>query len=304
MQLPCVDLGAVPVGGLVLYPFGGIVAIGIGVGWWMMSKRAKLLGFDEHEFVALRLWALGLGFFFAHALDEVFYHPDMLAARPASIFFLWQGISSTGGIIGALLGAVIWSWVRVAPGGVPSLRKRSLPLLPAADVIVPCFTVAWIFGRLGCAIVHDHASGLVPIGTPLAVGFPAPGEVPWFEAGPFRITFGSAPRYDLGLLELFFTIILSAAILVTWRRRLPVGTYVAVVSLAYAPVRFALDFLRERDGLTSDLRWGAITFAQWACIALFAFGIGVALKIRRDGQRASLAGSAPAAGAAPAVTKG
>ena len=82
MQLPCVDLGAVPVGGLVLYPFGGIVAIGIGVGWWMMSKRAKLLGFDEHEFVALRLWALGLGFFFAHALDEVFYHPDMLAARP------------------------------------------------------------------------------------------------------------------------------------------------------------------------------------------------------------------------------
>ena len=75
----------------------------------------------------------------------------------------------------------------------------------------------------------------------------------------------------------------AAAILATWRRRLPVGTYVVVTSLAYAPVRFALDRLRERDGVTSDLRWGSLTFAQWSCLALFAFGVAVAMSIRATG---------------------
>jgi hypothetical protein len=52
-------------------------------------------------------------------------------------------------------------------------------------------------------------------------------------------------------------------------------------------VRFALDRLRERDGFTSDIRWGALTFAQWACVGLFAFGVGVVVRMRRPPKGAA-----------------
>jgi phosphatidylglycerol---prolipoprotein diacylglyceryl transferase len=283
-MIPCVDVDTIPIGSLVLQPFGFMMSLSIAFGWWMMSRRARTLRLDEHEFLMLRLWSLSLGLFLSHALDEVFYHPELLADHPVSLLYIWQGLSSMGGIVGAVLGALLWSRVRISPRGVPSFRARPAALLPVADVIAPCFVVAWTLGRFGCAIVHDHVSARVPVGTPLAVAFPAPGELPAFVSGPLRVTFGSAPRYDLGLLELFFTLMLAAAILATWRRRLAVGTYVVVTSLAYAPVRFALDRLRERDGMVSDLRWGALTFAQWSCFALFAFGVAVAISIRATGE--------------------
>jgi phosphatidylglycerol:prolipoprotein diacylglycerol transferase len=279
-MFPCVDVDTIPVGSLVMQPFGVMMSVAIAFGWWMMTRRAKALRYSQHEFLMLRLWALSLGLFLSHALDEVFYHPELIAARPSSLLFIWQGLSSMGGIAGAVLGAVIWSRVYVSPLGVPSIRPVAAPLLPVADVLAPCFVVAWTIGRLGCAIVHDHVSPRVPLGTPLAVAFPAPGELPEFVWGPLRITYGSAPRYDLGLLELFFTLTLAAAILATWRRRLAVGTYVVVTCLAYAPVRFALDRLRERDGPTADVRWGALTFAQWSCLGLFAIGVAVWMSIR------------------------
>src|SRR6185312_13765720 len=98
-----------------------------------------------------------------------------------------------------------------------------------------------------------------------------------------------APRFDLGLLEMLFTCIVAACFAVTWHKKLPTGTYVTVVSLAYSPVRFVMDSVRLEPGDpdfpgATDLRYGAgaleLTPAQWGCIALFAFGIAMVFYIR------------------------
>jgi prolipoprotein diacylglyceryltransferase len=58
--------------------------------------------------------------------------------------------------------------------------------------------------------------------------------------------------------------------------------YVAGAAFAYAPVRFFLDFLRMPETEAgADLRYASLTFAQYGCIALFLFGIGVVLYMRR-----------------------
>ncbi len=31
-----------------------------------------------------------------------------------------------------------------------------MPILPFADLILSVFPVAWVFGRSGCSVVHDH----------------------------------------------------------------------------------------------------------------------------------------------------
>jgi phosphatidylglycerol:prolipoprotein diacylglycerol transferase len=274
--IPYVEIAPLAIGPITLHPFGLMIAIACVVGWTLMMWRARALRLDVSEVRALWLWSIALGFVSAHALDEVFYHPEDIARRPLSLLFVWEGLSSLGGFAGALAGAFVWKYVRWtktagASFARPALRARPMRLLPFADLVMSTFPVAWIFGRIGCAIVHDHVGARVPDGTPLAVAFP-----------------GGA-RYDLGLLELLFTIVLSAALALTWnaRARPKTGTYVVVVSLAYAPVRFAMDFLRERESEMegADVRWGALTFAQWACALLFVFGLAMLLRLRRGSAR-------------------
>lgn len=280
-MIPYVQVDAVFIGPIVLQPFGVLVLLAGVVGWNMMMTRARSLGLDMPEFRAACMWALVVGAVMSHVLDEIFYHPEDIARNPLSLLHLSDGLSSVGGLVGAAIGGIAWRHIGFEKRGklsVPFVRKAPMPMLPAADVVVPCFAVSWIFGRLGCSIVHDHVSARVPVGTPLAVAFPALGEAPSFVAGPLKVFHGTAPRYDLGLFELVFTAVLAIALLATWRRALAVGTRVAVVCMAYAPVRFAMDFLRDTEGEIGDRRHATLTFAQWGSVALFAFGVYVAAR--------------------------
>src|SRR5688500_17390111 len=84
---------------------------------------------------------------------------------------------------------------------------------------------------------------------------------------------------------MLFTCIIAGLFALTWRKKLPTGSYIAAVALAYAPVRFAMDFLRLRDGESSDPRYGELTPAQWQCILLFVFGLAMVAVIRRNIQK-------------------
>ena len=55
---------------------------------------------------------------------------------------------------------------------------------------------------------------------------------------------------------------------------MPVGSYAIATALSYAPVRFAMDFLRLPDTQGGDPRYASLTPAQWCCFALFVFGAG------------------------------
>jgi phosphatidylglycerol:prolipoprotein diacylglycerol transferase len=127
---------------------------------------------------------------------------------------------------------------------------------------VQALVIGWVFGRLGCTLVHDH------LGRPseflLAVRFP------------------DGPRHDLGLYEFLYTVlVLVPAVVVLNRRPRPPGTSVAVLALLYAPARFLLDFLRQTDLPGADASHLGLTVAQYGCIALAGVGIGLLMRIRR-----------------------
>jgi len=91
---------------------------------------------------------------------------------------------------------------------------------------------------------------------------------------------GVVPRLDLGLIEMLLTIPLALAFLWAWHRKptRPLGFYTGWMCVAYAPVRFFLDFLRvgENDPLVGnggDPRYAGLTPAQWACFGLLALGL-------------------------------
>lgn len=248
-MIPYVELPAISLGPLTVHPFGFLAVTAVVVGTKLAQWRARRLGVDETTLNELIGWVLVGGMAGAHVFERVLYQPSDLIEQPWSLLYFWDGLSSMGGFAGAIVGGLLWKQFR---GAVSSL-------LPLADIIVSVLPVAWIFARAGCAVVHDHPG--IPTSTDnwLAVAYP-----------------GGA-RYDLGLLEMLLAVTLSVAVVSNWRRRRPVGWYVATVSLVYATVRFALDFLRTVE---SDPRYGGLTPAQWACMPLFVLGIVVATRLR------------------------
>lgn len=285
IHVPDFEIGPIPVLGrsLPLHPFGLLVATGVIVGTWLATWRARRRGLDEQHLNSFITWMLVAGFMGGHMLDEIFYHPAELMKRPQSLFFLWEGLSSFGGFTGALIGVVLWKYFYAEPfletpfGALYKFKRRKSPasIIAFCDLILSVFPVAWIFGRGGCTVVHDHKGALVD--SVLSVEFPK--YTPGHHTG-FQLIHGPELRFDLGLLEWMFTVFLALAFALTWSKRLPVGTYIVATALSYSPVRFMLDYFRLHEGAESDPRYGGLTPGQWASVGLFVFGLVMWRKVR------------------------
>lgn len=291
-MIPYIHVPDLKLGALTLHPFGLLVATGVIIGTWLATRRAKQRRLDLDKLNSFITWMLVAGFLGGHMLDQIFYHPAEVMKRPWSIFLLWEGLSSFGGFVGGLIGVVLWKYFEAVPVFRTPLftvstfkrRERPMPIMPFCDLILSVFPVAWVFGRSGCSVVHDHQGMKAPIGTLLAVEYGQPTDPSKiFHLGPIEFRHGPTPHFDLGLLEMMFTVVLALLFAMTWRRKLPTGSYIAAVALAYAPVRFAMDFLRltVKDSESADPRYGNFTPAQWACVALFLFGLVMVWKIRQ-----------------------
>ena len=172
-------------------PFGTLVAIGVYIGSIVAMRHAKQRGLDDKKMNEFIFWVVGLGFVGGHMLDAIFYHPDRLAHDPLYLFMIWDGLSSYGGFIGAVMGAFAW---RVKP-------KRADPRVHR--IVCSAFPLAWVFGRSGCSTVHDHPGRLSDA---------------WF-AVRWPMGHGIAGRFDLGLYEMVLTIPLAVAFAVLWHRK-------------------------------------------------------------------------------------
>ena len=291
-----------------IHPFGLLVATGVLIGIWLATKRARSLGYDVDRLNSFITWMLVCGFIGGHMLDEIFYHPHEVVEEPWSLLMLWKSLSSFGGFIGAFIGIVLWKyyWFDSKFPGHPWLswigrvrrRTTTQPILPFADLILSVFPVAWVFGRMGCSSVHDHPGALAVKGAFLSVEYPAgfPADAsPEYVAKAFHGTrssygfieflHGETARYDLGLLEMLFTVCLASLLALTWSRKVRVGTYVVATAVTYGPVRFMMDYLRITDGVNADPRYGGFTPAQWCCLALTAFGCGMLVLMLRHRAR-------------------
>lgn len=243
------------IGKLTIHAFGILVAIGILVGLKLTKKRGRELGLVDEKVDSMVTWSLVIGFISAHLFDVFAY--QTFGAHPSlrDILNPLAGFSSFGGFTGALIGLFIWC------------RRNHEPIMPYADSLAYGLATGWMFGRLGCFTAHDH-----------------PGRHTSFF---LAVRYPDGPRHDLGLDEAIWAAAIALTFAILRRKKRPLGLYVTLLTLAYAPVRFALDFLRATDVQEPDPRYFGLTPAQWGCFAVLAAGIALAIWTARRSRAAA-----------------
>lgn len=197
-------------------PFSALVAIGIAVGYLVALHRARMYGIGREQFTKLGVLVVACAFIGGH-LAKFFYISGglaMIMANPWILLNLFQGQASLGCFIGGYLGALAF------------LRWNSVPYpdwylyADVAAYAVPC---AWWIGRVGCYLVHDHPG----IRTTSWLGVDYPG----------------GRRFDLGLIEVLFLLLLAAVFVLLGRKPRPRGFFYTAFMLCYGLFRVWLDHL-------------------------------------------------------------
>jgi phosphatidylglycerol:prolipoprotein diacylglycerol transferase len=223
-MFPYVTVPDIHVGPFTFHVFGALVMIGVLTGWFLVERRMP-----GETSSRLLLWMM-IGAFLGAHLAKV--------SRWEDIWRVWDGLYSFGGIVGGLLGCFACTlWYRI-----PHYIGRFL------DAVAYCFPFAWSFGRLGCALVHDH---------------PGRRTDSWLG-----VAYPDGTRFDLGLVEFLFMLLLAGLFWLLDRRKRLTGFYFGWFLVIYGVFRFWLDSLHENPG---NDRWFAVT-AVGAGAAVFVWG--------------------------------
>ncbi len=258
-NLPVPGFGAIPID-----PWATLVCIGFVVGLEVARYRGIRLGLQVRDIVDGAVFIVLSGFFVAHIFTVVFYFPERMldasgawsaaVAFDAIILKIYQGFASTGGFVGAIIGAIVfYRWIR--PVGA----------WQHADVICFGFPFGWFFGRMGCGVVHDHIGSETTF--PLAMDFDH-GFWIWSAGDPYV----AGIRHELGLYEMAYMVLVCALFLWMAKKDRKPGFFLGLFAVAYAPIRFVLDFLRNNDLSAQDARYLGLTPAQYAMVAMLVAG--------------------------------
>ena len=240
-MIPWFVVPPLQLGPVALQPFGILAAAGIFLASKLLVSEAARRGLAPEPVEKAASWALAGGLIGGHLVHLFFYHPEELRQDGAlQIFKVWDGLSSTGGVLGGLVAVLLF------------FRLRQLSFRPYADVFALAIAPGWAVARLGCFSVHDHPG--VRTSFPLAVAFP-----------------GGA-RHDLGLDDALVLAALTVLLHALDRRARLRGRLLPLLGLLYGLPRFLLDFLRARDLPYVDARYLGLTPAQFACLALVIWG--------------------------------
>lgn len=239
--IPWYELPDLPLGPITIRSFGVLTALGVLAGVRLAARVARSDGLDPGALLDFSVVAIAAGVLGGHVVHLVFYHPEELR-DPVRILRVWEGLSSMGGLLGAVLAAIIW------------FRVKRLSFAPFGDALALGLAFGWGVARLGCFAVHDHPG----VRSDLF----------------FAVDFPGGPRLDQGLNEAVFLFALGGVLVALRRAGGLRGRLLPLLGILYGAGRFGLDFLRARPGEVpyADGRTFGLTFAQWFACWLVAWG--------------------------------
>lgn len=213
-MIPYFPQPVVRLGPLQIHAFGALAAAAVLIGGRVILLRAHRAGVPVEQMFRFCFWvylSAMIGAYFSKSVLDDF--PAFLS-DPSRIFRVSLGVRSVGGISGGFIGGIAWCRFH---------RLSLLETMRRLDIIAYAMPLAWMIGRLGCALAHDHR-GL--------------DSTSWIA-----VKFPEGPRFDLGLIEFLFLIPVVIWFRFLDRRARPVGFYFGLYGVVYGGFRIWLDTL-------------------------------------------------------------
>jgi phosphatidylglycerol:prolipoprotein diacylglycerol transferase len=222
-------------------------AIGILVAHFLLLRRARSKALDAETAGTMSLVMVFAGLLGAYWFRGVYVIAAMRDWR--TLLGLQVGAASFGGIAGGLAAGRLYLRLR---------RIRSKEAMRYLDTLAYVFPCGWVFGRLGCSLVHDH---------------------PGLRTNSiFGVRYPDGTRFDLGFLEmLFFAAVLIPAFALLDRRERPTGFWLGLLLAIYGAFRLWLDTLH-----VDPPRFGPLSVDQWAYGAVLLLGLVLLAKVYKS----------------------
>ncbi|MBI4367622.1 MAG: prolipoprotein diacylglyceryl transferase [Deltaproteobacteria bacterium] len=223
-------------GGLRIYTYGVLVALGFLVGMWYVSREAKRLGQSPAEATDLVFYLIIAAILGSRLMYVIVEEWQAFLDRPWIFFRLWEGgLVFHGGLIAAVAVAV----------GYTRYKRRSF--WTYADLFAPAIALGHGIGRIGC-LAAGCCHGRQAAGAHWwTLVFP---KTPYGFAPPDVPLYPTQPMESLGAFTLF-------VILFCLRRRLAGnGRLFAVYLFGYSCLRLLVEPLRgvaARNFILGDL---------------------------------------------------
>jgi len=214
---------------------------------WLAGRLAKRQNLDPQKVQDLGIASIIAGLIGAKLLLVIIDFEQYRLSPRALLDVLQSGGVFYGGLLGAF--PVAWWYI----------RKHGLPLFATLDVLAPAVALGQAVGRLGC-----FAAGCC---------FGAPSTAAWsvmFHSEDAHALVGvplGIPLHPSQLYESFATFLLLFVLLAVLKKRKFEGQVAALYFVAYAALRFVLEFFRG-DVARGTVFGGALSTSQFIALVV------------------------------------
>lgn len=272
-----IDRIAFSIFGKPIYWYGVIIAIGFLAAILYVLKRAKTFGLDGDRVLDVLLGAV-VGGIVGARLYYVIFSWEQYAADPISALYIWEGgIAIYGGVIGGFL------------AGYLMCRLRRVRFVPMADLAVGALILAQGIGRWG-NFVNVEAFGS---NTTLPWGMASPSIERYLAANQAALAAQGVmvdpamPVHPTFFYESVWCILGFVIIAFYTKHRRFDGELTLIYAAWYGAGRSVIEGLR-----TDSLMWGSIRVSQALAIVLTLASVGTIIALRMKLKKADVSGRA------------
>lgn len=236
------------IGPLEIHYYGILVALGVGVGAVVLTRRYASWGGDSEFVQRVLTWAIVLGFLGAR-LAYVSTHLDRFEGRWYAVFFIWEG------------GLALYGGLTVGTAtAVYMFRKQGLEAWSLTDAAAVGIPLAQAIGRWG-NYFNQELFG-TPSDLPWAVEIdPANRPAEYAEYETFHPTFLYESLWNLGIT-------IPVILFLERRGIIKRGSGIAMYMLLYGSIRFLTELIRT----DTDFRFLGLSRNAWVSIGLLLGG--------------------------------
>jgi phosphatidylglycerol---prolipoprotein diacylglyceryl transferase len=213
----------VQLGGLTLYTYGLIMAVGFIIPYFYILYLARATGQEEDFYSDIFFWIMVCG---------------IVGAKLLYIIVDWQGVTgdlSYKNIVGCLRGGLVWYGGLIADIAFIYYycSRRKKDVLQVLDTFSSPVSVGLAIGRWGCLMA--------------GCCYGKPTNLPWaivYPSAPILHPMAGIPVHPSPIYESLGSFLIALACYFVFRKSNKKGVAAALVLTLYAPLRFFLEFLR------------------------------------------------------------